>query len=250
MRSAVVDASEALRDAVSAHLDPIGKAEIVLNPLQYAWEPHRLYLERYSPRDGIGALWMGMNPGPWGMAQTGVPFGSVPRVRGFLGITGRVDIPERTHPKRPILGFDCQRSEVSGDRVWGTIEAECGTPERFFANHFITNYCPLVWQSATGANLTPDKLPARAMAPILAACDAHLAAVVRATRPKMIIAVGAWAERCARRVVADHELDVAVGRILHPSPASPAANRGWAEAATRQLTELGHPLSTGPTGAS
>jgi len=27
--------------------------------------------------------------------------------------------------------------------------------------------------------------------------------------------------------------------VLHPSPASPAANRGWGEAATRQLVELG-----------
>jgi single-strand selective monofunctional uracil DNA glycosylase len=30
-----------------------------------------------------------------------------------------------------------------------------------------------------------------------------------------------------------------LGKVLHPSPASPAANRGWAEAATRQLIEQG-----------
>ena len=34
-------------------------------------------------------------------------------------------------------------------------------------------------------------------------------------------------------------MDVEVGRILHPSPASPAANRGWAAQATHQLRELG-----------
>ncbi len=32
---------------------------------------------------------------------------------------------------------------------------------------------------------------------------------------------------------------VRIGRILHPSPASPAANRGWAEVATSQLKALG-----------
>ena len=32
---------------------------------------------------------------------------------------------------------------------------------------------------------------------------------------------------------------VRTGRILHPSPASPLANRGWAAAATGQLLALG-----------
>ncbi|MEC7542637.1 MAG: single-stranded DNA-binding protein, partial [Verrucomicrobiota bacterium] len=34
-------------------------------------------------------------------------------------------------------------------------------------------------------------------------------------------------------------MDIRIGRILHPSPASPAANRGWAEAATKQMLEQG-----------
>ena len=33
--------------------------------------------------------------------------------------------------------------------------------------------------------------------------------------------------------------DIRIGRVLHPSPASPAANRGWAAAAEKQLLALG-----------
>ncbi|MCB9679059.1 MAG: single-stranded DNA-binding protein [Alphaproteobacteria bacterium] len=241
--STVLQAAEALRDATSALARPIGSATVVLNPLVYAWEPHARYIERYAPRGRIGALWIGMNPGPWGMAQTGVPFGSVPMVRDFLGITGRVDPVPDAHPKRPIEGFDCTRSEVSGDRLWGAIRDDCGSPAVFFARHYITNYCPLVWQSASGANLTPDKLPAADMAAVFEACDAHLAAVIRAARPEIVIGVGVWAEACAKRVVETHEPGTRVGRVLHPSPASPAANRGWAEQARRQLAEQGHPIA-------
>ena len=242
MRAEVLAAAVELREQMQRFLEPVGDATVVLNPLQYAWEPHAAYIERYAPTSAGGALWLGMNPGPWGMAQTGVPFGAVPRVRDFLKISGRVDVPAVTHPKRPIQGFECTRNEVSGDRLWGAVEAVCETPERFFARHFVTNYCPLLWQSARGTNLTPDKLPSEAMAPILAACDAHLAQVIRATRPARVIGVGAWAEKCAQRVVDTFDLDVPVGRVLHPSPASPAANRGWAEAAVKQLAEQGHPL--------
>ena len=244
---ALIEAAAALRDACDAHLEPFEPATVILNPLRYAWAPHARYLERLAPpgdaeEPWTGALWLGMNPGPWGMAQTGVPFGCVPLVRDFLGIEEAVEVPQNTHPKRPILGFACTRREVSGERLWGAIQEDAGSPEDFRQRHFITNYCPLVWQAESGKNLTPDKLPGERMAPVLAACDAHLAQVIRAVRPAQIIGVGTWAEKCAKRVVEAAALEVPVGRVLHPSPASPAANRGWAAAARTQLAALGHPL--------
>lgn len=242
----VLAAAERLRDTLAPYVRPWDTAPHVLNPLEYAWEPHAQYVERYADL-GAKALWLGMNPGPWGMAQTGVPFGAVPRVRGFLRLDGNVTVPANTHPKRPILGFETTRVEVSGDRLWGAVEETCGTPETFFAEHFVLNYCPLVWQSATGANVTPDKLPAAEIAPVHAACDVHLAEVITALQPAMVIGVGVWAEKCAKRVVASMNVDARIGRILHPSPASPAANRGWAPVARRQLEELGHPLPVGDT---
>jgi len=88
----------------------------VYNPLVYARAPHEQYLERFGapPRE---ALLLGMNPGPFGMAQTGVPFGDVGIVRDWTGIEAPVAQPERPNPKRPIQGFACTRSEVSGSRL-------------------------------------------------------------------------------------------------------------------------------------
>ena len=178
-----------------------------------------------------------MNPGPWGMAQTGVPFGEVGMVRDWMGIRGRIGTPAPEHPKRPIQGCDCQRSEVSGRRLWGWAQDRFGTPEAFFDRFFVLNYCPLVFmEGPTARNRVPEKLPAEEREPLFAACDDALRATVEALRPRMVVGVGTFARGCLERVVGD---SVPVGMILHPSPASPAANRGWAEAAEKQLSALG-----------
>jgi len=208
----------------------------VYNPLDYAWDIHERYLRRYG--DGPKrVVFLGMNPGPFGMVQTGVPFGEVATVRDWLGLEGPVNPPERVNPKRPVEGFACTRSEVSGRRLWGLFRERFGTAEAFFAEHFVANYCPLAFFD-TGRNLTPDKLPAPEQEPLLAACDAHLRVLLKALAPEWVIGVGGWAETRALGALGTLN-GVRVGRILHPSPASPAANRGWAQAASRQLAELG-----------
>jgi single-strand selective monofunctional uracil DNA glycosylase len=207
----------------------------VYQPLEYARDSHEQYLRRFGG-GSKRVVFLGMNPGPFGMAQTGVPFGEVRAVRDWMDITGPVGRPQNEHPKRPIDGFSCPRSEVSGRRLWGLFAERFGTAESFFAGHFVLNYCPLVWMSATGANLTPDKLPSTEMSPVENACLSHLDAVLKILSPTYLIGVGGFAEERLRRV-AGH--DAVVGRVLHPSPASPAANQGWAEAATRQLIKLG-----------
>jgi len=208
----------------------------VYRPLQYARQPHEDYLRRWA-RPGVPALLLGMNPGPFGMAQTGVPFGEVAAVRDWLGVGGRVDRPEREHPKRPVEGFACARSEVSGRRLWGWAERRYRRPEEFFARFFVLNWCPLVFLDEGGRNLTPDKLPAAAAAPLQEACDRALRASVAALGARTVVGVGAFAAARARAALAG--AGVAVGTVLHPSPASPAANRGWEEQAERQLGALG-----------
>ena len=209
----------------------------VYRPLEYARQPHVRYLERYGepPKE---ALLLGMNPGPWGMAQTGVPFGEVELVRGWLGIEGEVGRPEEEHPKRPIEGFDCSRREVSGRRLWGWARERFGAPERFFERFFVWNYCPLVFMEESGRNRTPDKLPKAEREPLFAHCDEALERAVAHLEPRWVVGVGKFAEGRAARVVGGRE-GVEVGSILHPSPASPRANRGWAEQAERQLRALG-----------
>jgi len=208
----------------------------VYNPLEYAREPHERYLERYG-RGRKEAVFLGMNPGPFGMAQTGVPFGEVGVVRGWLKIEGKVGKPAVEHPKRPVLGFDCPRSEVSGSRIWGWIRETFGTPERFFERFFVANYCPLVFMEASGRNLTPDKLPRAEREPLFAACDRALRRMMEIWRPDWVIGVGAFAEARAREALAG--TGISVGRILHPSPASPLANSGWAESVEAALREMG-----------
>ena len=208
----------------------------VYNPLTYAWAPHEAYLRRFGAAPKR-VVFLGMNPGPFGMAQTGVPFGEVATVRDWLKIEGPVNRPRLEHPRRPISGFACPRSEVSGRRLWGLFAARFQTPARFFAGHIVMNYCPLAFLESGGRNRTPDKLPAAEKAALFDACDRHLRAVVAALQPEWLIGVGDFAARRAERVFGGSALKI--GQILHPSPASPAANRDWDTLPARQLMELG-----------
>jgi single-strand selective monofunctional uracil DNA glycosylase len=208
----------------------------VYNPLEYAWGPHADYLRRYGG-SGKEVVLLGMNPGPFGMAQTGVPFGDVAMVRGWLGIEGPVSRPAPEHPKRPIQGFACARSEVSGTRLWGWARDVFTRPERFFARFYVHNYCPLVFMADSGRNVTPDKLAPAERAALFAACDRALCAVVARLRPARVIGIGAFAHgRAAQALGEDGPV---LGRMPHPSPASPVANRGWAAAATAALVAQG-----------
>ncbi len=208
----------------------------VYNPLRYASELHEAYLHRYG-RGTRPVVLLGMNPGPFGMAQTGVPFGDAAMVRDWLGLDAAVRKPAREHPRRPVLGLGCPRGEVSGARLWGWARDRFGSPEKFFARFFVANYCPLAFLEESGRNRTPDKLPATEQAALFEACDEALAAVVAVLAPRHVIGVGTFAAGRARKALSG--VDVTFGAILHPSPASPLANRNWAETAERQLAACG-----------
>jgi len=242
---ALADEAEGLRFAPPVHT--------VYNPLVYAREPAERYIRRYAQK--CRALLVGMNPGPFGMAQTGVPFGEVSYVRDWLGIEGRVERPPTEHPKRPIQGFSCQRSEVSGRRLWGFFKERFGTPDAFFKVLYVANYCPLVFMDANGRNLTPDKLPARERAPLYAACDRYLQKTAALLEPEFVIGIGAFAAERAKAALAGSaarregaplrsatlagSAPLRFATVPHPSPANPQANRGWDRLAEHALGELG-----------
>jgi len=233
MSNPLVDAARVLSEEVGELVfsEPITH---VYNPLAYAWKAHEAYLRKW----GGGrkkTIFLGMNPGPWGMAQVGVPFGEVQLVRDWVGIHCEVGKPDPEHPKRPIEGFNCKRSEVSGRRLWGMVRDRFVEPEDFFADHLILNYCPLVFMEESGRNRTPDKLPAREREPLDAACDRFLRKTLEILDPENLVGVGAYAEQCLLKNARKGR----VLRILHPSPASPVANREWPGAALRTLENAG-----------
>ena len=235
---ALLNAARALRTELAAlrFAPPVAH---VYDPLEYAWAPYEAYVRRYGNGRKRVVL-LGMNPGPYGMMQTGVPFGEVAAVRDWMGIEAAVGQPASMHPKRPIEGFACRRSEVSGRRLWGWAAARFGSAQRFFDEFFVINWCPLVFLEASGRNRTPEQLPAREMVPVIAACDAHLAATIDALEPDWAIGIGGFAEKRLRTALAGSAYArVQIASVLHPSPASPAANRGWAEQADGQLVSLG-----------
>ena len=208
----------------------------VYNPMVYAMDAHMAYLTAYAgpPKE---VIFLGMNPGPWGMAQTGVPFGEVHAVKDWLGIKKEIVLPPRIHPKRPISGFECSRSEVSGRRLWGWVKSKFKTPDRFFSRFFVANYCPLMFIDADGRNRTPDRIPKDQRAPLLRACDQSLRYLVQWLTPRYVVGVGRFAETRAQKALND--TGIMTGGITHPSPANPKANRGWEKIIEKELKDIG-----------
>jgi single-strand selective monofunctional uracil DNA glycosylase len=232
---ALIKAAANLREAVkNLHFtDPVA---FVYNPLEYAWAAHEIYLRRYANKRKR-VLFLGMNPGPFGMVQTGVPFGQIATVRDWLQIQAAIGRPDKEHPKRLVTGFKCGRSEISGERLWGLFARRFGTADKFFEEHFVVNYCPLAFLEGSGRNRTPDKLPPSERAALFGACDEHLRDNISILQPEWLIGVGDFAAKRAEEALGAQR--VRLGKILHPSPASPASNIDWTGTATRQLQELG-----------
>jgi len=209
----------------------------VYNPLTYGWAAHEEFLRRFGPgRKRV--VFLGMNPGPFGMVQTGIPFGEIAAVRDWLGISAKIEKPAAEHPRRCIQGYDCPRSEVSGRRLWKLFSERFGSPANFFAEHFVANYCPLAFLSESGSNLTPDKLAKAERARLAELCDTHLGRVLEILQPEWLVGIGAFARERGELVAANTK--IRVGQILHPSPASPKANRhDWTQTATKELVALG-----------
>ena len=208
----------------------------VYNPLEYARGAYDTYLRKYGGKPKEIVL-IGMNPGPWGMAQTGVPFGEITVVRDWLGIHVPIGKPVKIHPKRPVDGFDCKRSEVSGKRLWGWSKKKFVTPEKFFARFFVANYCPLMFIEESGRNRTPNNIRSSERKPLLSICDQALRDTVLYFNPRYVVGIGEFA--AGRAKIALGDLDVIIGRITHPSPANPKANKGWEPLISKELLQLG-----------
>lgn len=239
MSSRLIEITEQLKAAV-APMEFAAPVTHVYNPLDYARPLHNAYLEHYGAHTPREVLLVGMNPGPWGMAQTGVPFGDVDFVGDWMNLSAPVGKPAAEHPKRPIEGLACPRNEVSGSRLWGWARDHYGAADAFFSRFFVHNYCPLLFLEESGRNRTPNKLKADERRELFEPCDEALRQLVAYFEPDFVIGVGVFATKRVKKALKSYEgQQPTIGRILHPSPASPKANRGWAEQAEKELREVG-----------
>ena len=221
--------TRALRDKCKIYKEKIleenSNVEFIYNPLDYAWKPHKTYLEMYGNL-GAKTIIMGMNPGH-GMGNTGIPFGCPDKVKNYLKIVDlKVKKPKKEHPKRKIIGLKCKKPEISGKRIWNLIEDIYGPPSVAFKNIFVLNHFPLWMFNTSGQNITPDKLTPSVSKEIFDICNKHLVGVINALNADTIIGVGKYAHKMARLAIMKTELHhVKVKEIPHPSPANPIANK-------------------------
>ena len=223
----LIRAAASLRDDVvpiGSRLVSEGSVDLCYNPLEYAWDVHEAYLARMGG-GGARTIVLGMNPGPHGMGQMGIPFAATSVVRDLLGITGiPVSQPEAADLRRPVVGLEYPREEVSGTRLWGLLAENYGDANAIAGSVFLVNHCPLMLFSGPRAtNITPDKVGGSTAQALLERCDQHLREVVGAIQAERVIGVGKFAETRAIAALGDDSVEV-VG-CWHPSPASPLANR-------------------------
>ena len=223
----LIDAAARLRDdtdRIGERLVAEGTVDCIYNPLIYAWNIHKEFIELGGEK-GATTLLLGMNPGPHGMGQMGIPFSATSIVRDLLKIRGlEVQQPKNLHPKRPVKGLDWHKEEVSGTRLWSLLEKQYGDIENIFSNVFIVNHCPLMlFRGERAINITPDKISGKNTRELIERCDKHLREVVEIMGIKKIIGVGKYAEK--RAIEALKGIEIEITSCWHPSPASPLANR-------------------------
>jgi single-strand selective monofunctional uracil DNA glycosylase len=199
----------------------------IYNPLEYAFKANESYVRKYC-RGPKKLFFVGMNPGPFGMVQTGVPFGEIKCVRDWLKIEEEIGKPEKECPQRPVLGFACTRSEVSGDRFWNLLKKLCGTPDAFFKNSFVYNYCPLALLKSDGGNLTPRDIKDTKLLEEI--CDKYYFKIIQLLQPEIIVGIGEYAEKRSLATLKGKGCAIKVIRLPHPSPRS-LNNHNWPEKA-------------------
>lgn len=213
--------------------------EFVYSPINYAFNLHAQFVRKFA-NTTKKVIFLGMNPGPWGMSQTGVPFGEVSVVRDWLAISGPVSKPIKEHPSRLVSGLECHRSEVSGKRFWGLFQELCGSnPHVFFQHCFIYNQCPIALMSVSGKNITPAELKASESKTLLAICDRALSKVLQLLQVETVVAIGKFAEKRANIAVRDANLkSIQVVSIPHPSPRNASCSSNWKEIVLKVLENL------------
>jgi single-strand selective monofunctional uracil DNA glycosylase len=124
--------------------------------------------------------------------------------------------------------------------VWEWAKERYGDADSFFSKFFVLNYCPLCFMEEGGKNRTPDKLSPEERDAVFDVCDVALRKFVNVLRPSKVVGIGGFAKKRAMKTLDRDDIET----ILHPSPASPMANRGWASQIEQQFEAMGVSLNT------
>jgi len=182
---------------IDLHLNTYTYGVEVKNPYAYAFEPYSNFVRKYlnGKKD---VLFLGMNPSPSDMGRNGIPFGDIDFVVEWLGVTGRVSLPNLN----PMCSFSMndlsesrsENAECDGKALWSLIQELTITPESFFANCFVHNFCPLLF-TKDGKNVTPEDLEdPDDKSNLEQICGRYLQKTLKLLDPRIIIAVGTYAK--------------------------------------------------------
>lgn len=192
------------------------KVQYVYNPVDYAYAGYSRYVRKYL-KSSKKILFVGLNPGPYGMCQTGIPFGDVSTVKEWMELEMDISKPLDECPKKPVDGLKCTTVEQSGKRFWGFFKKKCGAADNFFRNAFVINYCPIAFFDRSGKNVTPNELEVSSREELEKICDEYLEKVVEMVKCEIIICVGRYAEHKVKSIFIDNS-EINILYMKHPSP--------------------------------
>lgn len=206
----------------------------IYNPLEYCLDPFIQYLEKGGEKRDI--VFLGMNPGPFGMMQNGIPFGASNFVNNYLNIEKDFDKQkiEKEHPKYKIIGKNIERQEISGTKLWGLIQSFYPDSNTFLENQIVLNYLQLaILDKEKGKNITPDKLNKDVRTKIENICDNQLREILDILESKVLIGVGKYSYDSLLRVKKNEK----VIKINHPSPLNARYFKTWTEDTKKLLID-------------
>jgi len=219
----------------------------VWNPALYALDIYQEYLTKFPPEPGA-ILALGLNPGPYGMAQTGIPFTDCRTASGALGmemtIPGKApdDLISRLKKANGKWRGTYERSSLGMYRflilAWGDIKTA-------YRNWFVGNPCPLLFLDPERWNVTPADPRLRRMKEVGELRQRAVIGFSEILNPRGIVCFGKDVAKAVGEVAIRQVGPDRVVFYEHPARAVPEK---WAAGLLQELTQ--RQLLTGKPGVS
>lgn len=205
----------------------------VWNPQRYGLPLYREFARAHLPPSRGALLALGLNPGKYGMSQTGIPFTDVTRAARI----GIVLEPPGLAPASLVPFLKSYRIERSAASVWGLLDALWGGPAEGWRALWAVAPCGLLFLEPDGENVTPADPRLARRADVRELRVRVIEEALDALRPRGVLLLGGDVARVAKGVVPE-ELAL---KVDHPVARGPG-RRGpawWATTVAKQIEEKG-----------